>query len=103
MMLEKKEILYYPFKEFKEDKKITENFKCSCSLLEEASTKGQLYLTSNCIGFLKNNKEKIFLINFNEIYKLTLNGKNIEIETRNDNKILFNSFDEPKDAFDKID
>ena len=103
MMLEKKEILYYPFKEFKEDNKITENFKCSCSLLEEASTKGQLYLTSNYIGFLKNNKEKIFLINFNEIYKLTLNGKNIEIETRNDNKILFNSFDEPKDAFDKID
>ena len=102
MTLEKKEILYYPYKEFKVDNKVSESFKCSCSLLEEASSKGHLCLTNNCIGFLKDNEEKIFQINFNDIYKLALKGKNIEIETKNENKIILNSFDKLKEAFDKI-
>ena len=97
-MIENKEIeiLSDPFK----IDNILEDF--GCSILEENSKKGHLYLNNHCIGFSSEDKGKNVFLNFNEIKQIILNGENIEIETHKENKINFFSFDDFNSAFNKI-
>ena len=98
-MIENKEIEILSNDPFKIDN-ILEDF--GCSILEENSKKGHLYLNNHCIGFSSEDKGKDVFLNFNEIKQIILNGENIEIETHKENKINFFSFDDFNSAFNKI-
>ena len=98
-MIESKEIEILSNDPFKIDN-ILEDF--GCSILEENSKKGHLYLNNHCIGFSAEDKGKDVFLNFNEIKQIILNGENIEIETHKENKINFFSFDDFNSAFNKI-
>ena len=73
-----------------------------CSLLERDSKKGRLCLNEQGILFSSENKETDFFLNFSEIKKIQLNGENIEVETKKENKINFSSFEDFNSAFEKI-
>ena len=98
-MIENKEIEILSNDPFKVDN-VLEDF--GCSLSEENSKKGRLYLNDRCIGFSSEDKERDVFLNFNEIKQIILNGENIEIETHKENKINFFSFDDFNSAFNKI-
>ena len=85
-MIENKEIEILSNDPFKVDN-VLEDF--GCSLSEENSKKGRLYLNDRCIGFSSEDKERDVFLNFNEIKQIILSGENIEIETHKENKILF--------------
>ena len=98
-MFEKEESLLLAINLLKMDH-ILENFNCSLS--EKTPIKGHLYLNDHCIGFLSEDKEKTISLNFNEIKDIVLSGENIGIETKDENKFNFFSFDDFNFVFNKI-
>ena len=97
-MTEKEEIL----DEVKSDKAL-EDFNCSYSLSQENSLKGQLCYTKNYIRFKSEGEEKPISLDYKEINKILLNNNdNIEIETKNEKKFNFFSFEDTNSVFDKI-
>ena len=97
-MTEKEEIS----DEVKSDKAL-EDFNCSYSLSDENSLKGQLCYTENFIRFKSEGEEEPISIDYKEINKIILNNDDkIEIETKNEKKFNFFSFEDTKSVFDKI-
>ena len=97
-MTEKEEIS----DEVKSDKAL-EDFNCSYSLSDENSLKGQLCYTENFIIFKSEGEEEPISIDYKEINKIILNNDDkIEIETKNEKKFNFFSFEDTKSVFDKI-
>jgi hypothetical protein len=102
-MIEIKESSTYSSSPLKLDKSLS-NFNCSCSLSEQDSIKGLLYIKKNCIAFISEDQseEQTIQINFKEINQINYNEEDIEIDMKNENKINLCAFDEINSAIDKI-
>lgn len=98
-MFEKKDDLNLPLSLLRMDN-ISEDF--TCILSDQTPIQGHLYLNDHCIGFISDNKEKTFSLNFNETKNIILNEENIEFETKDENKIKFFSFNDFNSVFNKI-
>lgn len=98
-MFEKKDDLNLPLSLLRMDN-ISEDF--TCILSDQTPIQGHLYLNDHCIGFVSDNKEKTFSLNFNETKNIILNEENIEFETKDENKIKFFSFNDFNSVFNKI-